>query len=86
MHDNSIYVLLNTSDDVIGKSVKYYDYLDDERFGTIVAIEPYNQNEGVVYVYISDNEEEYNFHQDMVGGKLVKYAELRLSTEVYLDE
>ena len=86
MNDNSIYELLNVSDAVIGKSVKYYDYLDDERFGTIVAIEPYNQNEGVAYIYISDNEEEYNIHEDMIGGKWVKYAELRLSTEVYLDE
>ena len=71
---------------LIGKSVKYFDYLDTERFGTIVAIEPYPNDPEQVYVYISDTDEEFNIHSDLVNGQQINYAELRLSSEVYFDE
>lgn len=74
-----------SSNNIIGKHVRYFDYLDDERFGTIVAIEPYPMDPEVVYVYIEDEDPEYNVHQDFVNGSLITYAEIRPSTEVYPD-
>lgn len=71
---------------LLGRSVKYYDYLESERFGRIVAIEPYPMDQTQAYIYIEDNEPEFNIHQDVIVGKAVKYAEIRPSSEVYLDE
>lgn len=70
---------------IIGKHVKYFDYVGDERFGTIIAAEPYPMDPEVAYVYIEDEDPEYNIHEDFVGGTLIKYAEIRPSTEVYPD-
>lgn len=71
---------------LIGKSVKYFDYVGDERFGKIIAIEPYAYDSDLAYIYIEDQEIEYNIHQDIVNGILIKYADIVLSEEVYLDE
>ena len=71
---------------LIGKSVKYYDYLDSERFGSIVAIEPYPMDPEQVYVYIEDNDTELNTHQEFINGQVVRFAEIRPSSEVYIDE
>lgn len=74
-------------DNIIGKAVKYYDYVGDERFGSIIAIEPSNFGEDIVYCYIEDEDPEYNIHNDLImNGMIKRYAELRLSTEVYIDE
>lgn len=76
---------LNT-DQLIGKAVKYYDYLDLERFGHIVATEPYPIDPTQAYIYIEDNDPEVNTHQDFINGQIVNYADIRPSGEVYIDE
>jgi len=73
-------------DEIIGLHVRYFDYLELERFGTIIFAEPYMNRQDIVYVYIEDEEPEFNIHSDVLGGKEIKYAEIRLSTEVSLDE
>lgn len=70
-------------DNAIGKAVKYFDYLGFERYGSIVAIEPYPMDPNQLYIYISDEEPEFNIHQ--MEGTGIKYAEIRPSGEVYLD-
>lgn len=75
------------NDNIVGKSVKYYDYVGDERFGTIVAIEPSCFGEYIPYCYIEDDDPSYNIHTELIINGIVKrYAEIRLSTEVYIDE
>ena len=73
--------------EVIGTHVRYFDYLDNERFGTVVAAEPvlYGPSD-LAWLYIEDEEPEYNIHQDFVCGQLITYAEIRVSNEVYIDE
>lgn len=71
---------------IIGRHVKYFDYLDAEHYGTIVAIEPYPIDPAQVYVYIEDEESEFNIHEDEINGQMIKYAEVRPSAEVYMDE
>jgi hypothetical protein len=73
-------------DPLIGLHVRYFDYLDMERFGTVIMSEPYPNDESVRYVYIEDDDPEYNIHQDVVLGQTILYAEIRLSTEVNVDE
>lgn len=74
-------------DNIIGKAIKYYDYVGDERFGSIVAIEPSNIEDDVVYCYIEDEDPSYNIYDELIiDGMVKRYAELRLSTEVYIDE
>lgn len=68
----------------IGKSVIYYDYLGFERYGRIVAIEP-GQEPDTPWLYIADTDEEYNIHADMVNGSNIRYAEVRISSDVVLD-
>lgn len=70
--------------DVIGLHIKYYDYLDSERFGKIVAIEA-TKEDNIVYVYISDEDPNFNIHSDIVNGQLVRYSEIRVSDDVYVD-
>ena len=72
-------------DEVIGLSVRYFDYLGLERFGRIVFAEPSNTNPDMVYVYIEDEESEFNIHELALVSKVIKYAEIRESTEVYPD-
>lgn len=64
--------------------VKYYDMLELERFGYIVAIEE-SKVKGVPYIYIEDEEQEYNIHRDMVNGVLITYAEIRPSDQIIID-
>lgn len=84
---------------VIGTNVSYLDYLGYQRFGKIAWIEPYlgdqdDPEKTTVWVYIVDEDPQYNVHEFIVNmGSLEKpdikhimYAELRLSTEVVLDE
>ena len=74
-------------DEVIGTHVRYFDYLDAERFGTVVAAEPvlYGATD-LAWLYIEDEDPEYNIHNDMVLGQFISYAEIRLSNEVNIDE
>ena len=69
----------------IGLHVKYYDYLGMDRYGKIIAVERSNMNPNDFYVYIEDEVPEYNIHEDMVNGVMIRYAELRLSQDVYVD-
>ena len=72
-------------DEIIGLSVRYFDYLGLERFGRIVFAEPSNANPNMVYVYIEDEESEFNIHEVALVSKVIRYAEIRESTEVYPD-
>lgn len=72
-------------DEIIGLSVRYFDYLGLERFGRIVFAEPSNMTPDIVYVYIEDEESEFNIHELALVSKVIKYAEIRESTEVYPD-
>ena len=67
-----------------GMPIKYLDYLDMERYGVIHHAEPYQDD--IYYVYIEDEDDELNIHEDEIDGELVKYAEIRLSTQVWLDK
>ena len=71
---------------LIGKTIKYYDYLDTERFGRIVGIENNHNDPSAPFIYIEDEEMEYNIHSDIINGSQIAYAEIRLSSEVYLVE
>lgn len=71
---------------IIGLHIKYFDYLGLERFGRICYSEPSNMSPEIVYVYIDDEEPEYNIHTVMTPNGEIKYAEIRTNTEVYLDE
>ena len=73
-------------DNITGLHVKYYDYLGLERFGRIIFTEPYPYNTSILYVYIEDEETEFNIHKDVLNGNEIEYAEIRLSSEVYIDE
>lgn len=75
----------------IGLHVKYFDYLGLERFGRIIYIEPSNMYSNIYetdiyYVYIEDEEVEFNTHDIIINNEIKMYAEIRLSTEVYIDE
>lgn len=82
--------------DYIGKTVKYFDFLGLERYGTILTMEPCtvpsndpvdcDNEDNLFYIYIVDEEPEMNIHDIFINGKYEKYAEIRISTEVYLDE
>lgn len=71
-------------DEVIGTHVRYFDYLGLERFGIVIAAEHYRDD--LAYLYIEDEEPEYNIHEDFVNGAIVRYAEIRLSDQVNIDE
>ena len=71
---------------IIGITVKYFDFLGSERFGKIVAVEPYPLDPEQLYVYIQDEEPEANIHTDVVNGLNISYAELRPSGEVIRDK
>ena len=70
----------------IGLHVKYFDYLGLERFGRIIYVEPSNMNPDKFYVYIEDEESEFNIHDININGEIKMYAELRINDEVYLDD
>lgn len=73
-------------DNITGLHIKYYDYLGLERFGRIIFTEPYPHDNTILYVYIEDEEPEFNIHKDVLNGNEIAYAEIRLSSEVYIDE
>lgn len=70
----------------IGLHVKYFDYLGLERFGRIIYVEPSNMNPDKFYVYIEDEESEFNIHDINIDDEIKMYAELRTNDEVYLDD
>ena len=72
---------------VIGVKVKYLDFLGFQRFGKVVRCEPsINLPEDVVYLYIEDDDPDYNTHNMTTETGMIYYADIRLSTEVELDE
>lgn len=73
-------------DSIVGTRVKYYDYLDSERFGKIIAVEPYPYHDDMIYCYIEDDDMEENMYEDVVNGEMIRYAALRVSVDIYLDE
>lgn len=77
--------MLMQLNELIGKHIIYFDYLGIESYGIIVGIEPCNE-EDQVYVYIEDEDGEDNIHEDIINGKHIRYAEIRLSSEIYLDD
>lgn len=74
------------SDEILGKHVRYSDYVGEERFGIIVATEPYPYDTELVYVYIEDEIGDKNEYQDWVNGRDVRYAAIKLSSEVVIDD
>lgn len=84
--------------DVIGKAIGYNDYLGCLRSGTIGFIEEYkapqdidSDGKRVVWIYVVDDDPEYNVHTMIIpdaNGRpaTLYYAEMRLSTEVFLDD
>lgn len=68
--------------DIIGRTVRYFDYIGSERYGRIIFVEPYPMDPDQVYVYIEDEEIEFNIHEDFLGGQNIRYAEIRPSSEV----
>lgn len=82
-------------EDIIGTEVSYNDYLGLLRNGRIGWIEEYNgiqddPDHMIVWVYIVDDDPEYNVHEFIFNdGQQMRsfmYAEMRLSTEVFLIE
>lgn len=87
--------------DLVGLDVIYKDYLGFDRNGKIGWFEQYHAEEyddegnAVVWLYIVDEDPEYNTHEFIfnASGDMLKpdikrlaYADLRLSTEVVIDE
>ena len=85
-------------ENVLGKVIGYYDYLDNLRSGIIGFIEDYKapqdidaDGKRIAWIYVVDDDPEYNVHTIVIPDnngqpKTLNYAELRLSTEVFLDE
>lgn len=73
-----------TSPSIIGQKIKYFDFLGCEQYGKIVAVEPYPLDPNQVYVYIEDEEAEFNrYDLPCSNGSVIMYAEMRLSSEIY---
>lgn len=87
--------MMNTSiENLIGKPVIYNDYLGIQHAGSICFVE-YGNNidddgNNLAWIYIIDEDSEYNVHQlsynDNGVLKTLNYAEIRLSSDVFLDE
>ena len=79
-----------SSEKVIGLHVTYSDFLGFERYGTIVAVEPITNpvpgEEDCMWIYIEDEDQEYNIHQLLTPAGIVWYCELRISNQVILDD
>lgn len=72
----------------INLAVHYNDYLGYEHTGMIVLVQecPTAEVEGEVYVYIKDDDDQYNDKEYISPeGVQFKYAEIRRSTEVWRD-
>ena len=72
---------------IIGKDCIYEDYLGERRLGKIVAYEEIQLNESdfICLVYVQDVlDNSYNDKQDYVGTSLIRYADIRQSTELEL--
>ncbi len=77
-------------DEALGLHVKYFSYLGEEMFGTIVHAEPCTNPaaEGYpfYYIYIEDENNEYNIHSvTNFENQSVRYAAILPSYEVYPD-
>lgn len=56
---------------LLGTSVKYFDYIGDERFGRIIAIETKNDPgpyKDLYWIYIEDEDPELNDKTDFING------------------
>lgn len=71
--------------ELLGKQIKYFDYLGLERSGKIIAFEPCPDIDDILYLYIEDEDPEFNIHNDIINGKNISYAELRRSNDIILD-
>lgn len=64
----------------------YHDYLGVQQWGHIIYLEPAeNEGDDVYWCYIKDIEEENNDKSINVDGQMMTYADIRLSTEIYID-
>lgn len=86
--------------ELLGKEIIYEDYLGQQRSGVIAWVEPYKTAEVDengrfdVWIYVADQDIEYNSKTIVVpimkdGNRemsTVCYADIRLSSEVILDE
>lgn len=80
---------MNNINNLIGKHIRYYDEMDSELFGNIVAIEiqPRENDDDIYWIYIMDEDSaNREKHNDEVNGVLVTYTDLRPSIEIELDE
>lgn len=71
-----------------GLHVKYYDFLGQERYGNVVAVEPNPINPDIPYLYIKDEDfESMEIHSDYIPykGTTVEYNEIRTSDQVFPD-
>ena len=97
-NNNNSEFLIFDLEDILGRPIKYYDYLGLERAGQIAYVEPYLGNKvqddtndkRVVWIYIADEDPEENVNSyvyQIASGekKEFMYATIRLSTEVFLD-
>ena len=81
---------------LVGRDIIYKDYLGYERPGKIGFVEPYEapSDEPMVWCYIVDDDPEYNNKQFIFNAgtqvaqdiRTLYYADLRLNTEIALDE
>ena len=83
---------------LIGKAVRYRDYLDIEQYGRIVAVEELNSiyNPEIIWVYIENNDPNLNIHSFdpkieqrlFTAGvsDIIHFADICLSPDVIIDE
>lgn len=70
---------------IIGTRVIYFDYLGCERYGKVVFFEPCSFDNTIVYLYIEDDEYDENNKSILINNIEIRYAEIRLSSDVALD-
>lgn len=89
------------ADELVGLDIVYKDYLGYERTGKIGWYEHCSHDEYddegnlIVWIYVVDEDPEYNVHEFIFNAsadpskpdvKRLMYADLRLSSEVVIDE
>ena len=68
----------------IRSKIRYFDYIGLERYGTIVAMDPYPLDPSIRYVYIEDEDPNENIYQIQINNNTIFYADIRLSSEVVI--
>lgn len=71
---------------LIGRPVIYNDYLGFKQYGQIVFIEPYPNDPELAYLYIQNEIVDENTHHLETANGIISYADIRVSSDVYLDE